>query len=183
MATQDYKITVKANDQQDVSGPVNFIRLHASSANLKIDIDGKVTELAVGQAIVLDALIDKFVVKNESGADISATLKLGAAAQIIDNNLSGTVTESKATTNADDADTVIAALGTLVIAADSLRRALVISSGPANIPVCRVSKTGGARGDYLQPGMSVIVNATDAISIYNPDAVNAATMGIRYEKD
>jgi hypothetical protein len=184
VATHDYKITVAASDRQPVSGPVNFIRLHASTGNLKIDIEGKVTELAVGQAIVLDELIDVFHVVNETVSDVDATFKLGAGAQVTDNNLSGTVALDKSTTGDDTADQVIAPGGTLVIAADGARRNVKLCADPNNGDAGRVSYTGGERGDFLQPGLSVVVDCTDAVSVHNPSAsAGDINVGVLYEKD
>mgnify|MGYP001567469905 CR=1 FL=1 len=99
-------------------------------------------------------------------------------------SVAATVSFEKAATNADDADTVIAALGTLNIASNASNRAVVISSDPANAGVAlRVSKTGGARGSFLQAGMSVVVDSTDAIKVYNPSAAQTANVGVLYEQD
>lgn len=167
MATHDYKITVKANDRQPVSGPVNFIRLHASTGNLKIDIDGKVTELAVGQAIVLDELIDLFHVVNETGSDIAATFKLGAGAQITDNNLSGTVSISKATTFTPTADVNVPGTGARVLlkAANANRRSVTVKNLNANTETIRIGDVTctAAMGAELGPGESYTYEGTAAV--------------------
>jgi hypothetical protein len=100
--------------------------------------------------------------------------------------LSGNVTAAltKSSTLSDDADTAIAISATLAIAADANRRNVTISSDPANGDVVRVSKTGGARGHFLQPGMSVTVDCTDGVKVFNPAASAAAVnVGVIYEKD
>lgn len=183
MATHDYKITIKANDRQPVSGPVNFIRLHASTGNLKIDIEGKVTELAVGQAIVLDELVDLFHVVNESGSDINATFKLGAGARVTDNNLSGTVALNKATGAMDTADQSIANGATVTITPSATARALIIYFHPNNTGNLRTGPAAAAaRGRIGQPGIEHVWNTTNAIKVHN-DSGAAQTFGYAEETD
>lgn len=184
-APRNIPMTIAAGDSKDIAGPLDFLRLNAATGTVTVDVNGALLALVEGKAVRFrSGPVNSVTVKNETAVNITATFEIANGADVEDSNLAGTVTVDKATTNADDADTVIAALGTLAIPADSTRRAVVISSDPTNVGTAlRVSKTGGARGDFIGPGMASIVNTTDAIKIYNPDASNTAKVGVRYEKD
>lgn len=115
--------------------------------------------------------------------DVQICRALGEAAL---SRLAGAVTATvtKSTTGADEPDNVIAALGTFNIAANANRRTVTVASDPLNTGASlRISSTGGARGHFLQAGMSVTLDSAAAWKVYNPDTVATANIGVVYEKD
>lgn len=177
MATRDHVVTIKNNDRQPVAGPVSFIRLHASTGNLKVDIEGRITELAVGQAIELDKPIDLFHVENTTGADVNATFKLGFGARITDSNLSGTVGISKATRCPVYADVSCAAgTKTLVLPANSSRRTALVTNFATNAAPIRVGDVnvgvaGTPQGPQVGQGMTASLDCTGDVWVFNEGGV------------
>lgn len=183
MATYDLPVVIPNNGTRVIAGPLDFLRLHASTGALRVIAEGRITTLVEGQAVSYKTPREGVEIENLSGAEITATFKVGHDAVVSDSNLAGNVDVSKATTLSDQADGSLAAGGTDTIAADSTRRACIISANPNNVETLRVSFTGGARGAFLVPGGSVTINSTAAIKVYNPGAAGAQGYGVLNEKD
>lgn len=184
-ATRNHKITIVNGGQADVAGPVDFIRLHESTGTLIVDIGGMQTSMNEGNFIRLRAgSIDGFVVKNESGSDVTATFKLGDKADFEDSNLAGNVTIDKSTSSGDIVDTVIANNATVNIAANAARRSITVYAHPDNSDILRVGPNAGAgRGRVLNPGMELTFDTTSAIKIFNDGTGVDQTYGYYEESD
>lgn len=183
MSLYDHKISIVNGDTQDVSGPVTFIRLHATTGPLKIDINGKRSEMVAGNTHVFDVPVKRFQVVNESGAAVDATFKLGHAAEFRDNNLSGTIGVVQPTTIDTVADVALgAAATTLVLAADPSRREALISNLIGNASAIRVGdvNAGAARGVQVGTGQTVTIAGTEAIYAYS---ATAQSVGVTTVKD
>ena len=182
MSLYDHKISIQNSDRQEISGPVTFIRLDASTGALKIDIDGKISGLVQGKAIKSEAIINRFSIINESGAAVDATLSLGHNAEIQDSNLSGTVGVSKPTTIDTVADVaLVAATATQILPADPSRREALISNLEGAVNAIRVgdANVGAARGSQVGAGMTITLQGTEAIWGYSVAGLSVAVTTIR----
>lgn len=183
-ATRNHNVKIANNDSADIAGPVDFIRLQSSSGELIVDIGGLQTSLVAGNAIrIRGKPIDGFVVRNNSGAEVTATFKLGNFADFEDSNLSGTVALEKATGATDTADQAIANGATVTITPSATARALIIYFDPNNTGNLRTGPAAAAaRGRIGQPGIEHVWNTTKAIKVHN-DSGAAQNFGYAEETD
>lgn len=105
--------------------------------------------------------------------------------QIINPTVSATnVTLTKATVLNTAPDVALAAAATtMILAADPVRRACMITNLTINVSILRIgdAATGAARGIELAPGETVVIESTEAIFGYNPGAIQS--VGITWTTD
>lgn len=157
--------------------PVVEVKAHGGS--------GGTWTMRPGQSCKLPEAAAAFSVANKTGVSaITGVLKIGEG-DFSDSSVTGTVTSipAKPTTIDTVADVALnAGAATQILAADTARRAALISNLAANLNAIRVgdSNVAAARGAQVQPGQTITIEGTEAI--FGFDAA-AESVGVTVIKD
>lgn len=176
MATYDLPVVIPNNGTRVIAGPLDFLRLHASTGALRIIAEGRITTLVEGQSVSYKTPRDGVEIENLSDAQVTATFKVGFDAEITDSNLSGNVDVSKATTLSDASDAIVVqgAAAAQIVAAAATRRWVIIKALVTNNQTVRVGTNaiGAARGYPLEPGEVINWDVTAALYAWTAAGVN-----------
>ena len=168
-------LTVPAGEERAINAHGAYVVCYASTlASFKLALDDDAaSEFFAGAEVTLPegGEFHKIrVINNNPGA---ITVSIGTAfAEFRDRRvtLSGNVGLTKATIFDTVADVSVAALGTeVVLAANTTRREAIIQNLDGLSPV-RIGdgNVAAARGIRLDPGESIRLSTTEAISVHNP---------------
>jgi hypothetical protein len=153
----------------------------SGTASIRFGASGSKTSfIGAGVGIELDSPTDRVTIFNEGGGILTLTVALSMG-RISDDrlNVSGTVStqETKAATLTSTADVALAAASTIIKAANTTRRAIIITNTHAANAV-RIGEVSvaAARGAYLAPGASISLDTTAAV--YGYDASAAVTVSV-----
>ncbi len=173
---REYEFSIAAGEtSRRTVPPANFIRVKSASGDIRItaqDENGnRLLDLVVSEGMRC-AVPSEFVdisVRNDTGATSSVVLVIGSG-MVDDSQLSGTITMDKSTAISSAADVSInAATKSIVAAANSARREIMITSLSTNAAAFRVGDTNAAsnRGIELLPGSTITLTTSAAVYAYN----------------
>jgi hypothetical protein len=160
-----------ANSGQNVAVRGDYIWLRSSTGPIQIKTSaGDIAILASGEFVRLDKLFSDFFVQDLSGSqnDMTLIVSEGGAAGTY-----GKVTIATPSTFSDVVDvTVGAGVATLLIAANSNRAEVIITSLDSNANASRVGSSDVAanRGTPLAVGSTIVVSSSAAIYCFNAAA-------------
>lgn len=183
---RDYPYKIEANSEARHGVDGNFVRVASSSGPLRIvaaDKDGK--ELA---NVILSSgyfkvppgkMFSKVSVRNENPSQATATLTIGYG-EVDAMELSGEVSLEKSTIIDSAADvSVNATASKQVVAANAIRREVLVSNLSSNAAAFRIgdSGVGAANGVELLPGSTITLETAGAVYAYNTGA-GAQSLGV-----
>lgn len=169
MSIKDYSFSLAAGARTEIEGPIKSIRLMSSTGAIVLDVNNNKSTLVAGRAVIFDTPIEAAAIINEGGATVTGILAIGSTATVSDNILSGTVDTVKPSTVSTAADAIsLPATTTLLLAADTARRAAIISNLDTNTAAARIgdSSTAVNRGAQVGVGQSITLEGSAAIYAY-----------------
>ncbi|MBL1277449.1 MAG: hypothetical protein COB30_015315 [Ectothiorhodospiraceae bacterium] len=175
---RSYSLTLLANASQKIDVPGDFFRIKSASASSAVLVQvgtGPFTSLDEGEAIKFERNeFSQLTIK--SAVAQTVVLIIGYGVMFDDSpvvSVVGTVSMEPANTLDNGGDvSLLAAAETAIRAADASVLSVVVKADIANTVAVRIGTTGvaAATGYPLEPGETLVISTTAAISGYNADA-------------
>lgn len=160
-----------ANSGQNVGVKGDYIWLKSSTGQVQIKTDtGETAVLNSGDFVRVDKIFSEFFVNDLSGAQNDLTFVISAGG---DAGKFGNVSIESASSLSDVADvTVTAGVATLLVAANSTRSEIIITSLDSNAASARIGSASVAanRGTPLAAGSSIVLSTSAAIYCFDASA-------------
>lgn len=185
---QELTYTIAAGARQEIFDVFNYFRVLNSSAALEVQFgdDAFISRFTgAGIGVRFENAPSRVTIRNPSGAPVAVTIAL-AMGFIYDDrlNVSGTVNiDGSVTTTTDSAlnsvaDVVLgAAAQTAIIAANPLRRGVIITNIGSNVVrIGDATNTGAARGARLLQDQSITLETLDAIDGYSASGTTVSVL-------
>jgi hypothetical protein len=187
---RDYVLTFAGAGEQVIHARGRHLRvLEAATAPVYVQIDGS-GELyrRAGQGINVSAPFSKFTVRST----VAQSVRVCVSEERQDDDSESVAVSVTATVAPGDtletvADVSIgAAASAVIVGADATRRVVIIKNLSSNTDAIRIGEAGGvgaARGHELEPGESIALATTSAVSAYNTKAGGAQSVSVVSIKD
>jgi hypothetical protein len=167
--------TILNGAEVQIQQPGVFVYLKSSAAELIVtdNVNGFDVPMSQGDNLRVKKQFTALQLKNNSGANITATVVIGDVGE--DFTKSPPTSLTVAVSGAIDtlADVALAAASTTLIAAANLsRKEIIISSLITNAQILRIGDVGAgaANGIPLPPGATITIDCTAAVYGFNPGA-------------
>lgn len=168
-----YDITLAAGEGIDIIRLSNFVVCVTATAAFNLAIDDETPgRFEQGLSFESTQTFEKVRLENNSGASNTIRLGLGIG-KLTDSraNFTSALSLVKAATPDSIADVALPAAATTVIqAADTTRREIIISNPVTNTKTFRIGDAGAgaANGIPLEPGASIVLSTSGAVYGFNP---------------
>lgn len=169
--TRIYPFAIAAGQMQAI--PVHGEKFLIKSTTGPVDViwrGGKLTSLEAGQGYNVRRSFDQLTLNNNGAGAITGTIQI-ADDDFIDNRIAGTVSISGGTNKVNSAPAVTSA-STVILAANSLRKSLLIQNNHATATIylnfsAAATAANGVKiapgGSYEDPAMVAHLGAVNAI--------------------
>lgn len=165
-----YNVKIPANGHVRMGVQGNFVSVTSATADFRLEtLKGDRVVLREGKNVELTEF-KEFTLYDESGVDNILVIDAGIG-KISDNEMSGSVGLASPSTLSTTADqTLTADTATVISAADTTRREIMIRAPKTNTVNIRIgdSDVGAARGIELEPGQTITLTTAAAVYGY-PD--------------
>lgn len=169
-----YNVKIPANGHVRMGIQGNFVSVTSASSTFRLEtLNGDRVVMREGKNVELTGF-KELLLYDESGTENSLVIEAGIG-KISDNEMSGSVGVSSPSTLSTAADkTLTADTASVISAADTSRREIMIRAPKTNTVNIRIgdSDVGAARGIELEPGQTITLTTAAAVYGY-PDGGDA----------